>query len=110
MINAIGAISPGGPPAVDLGLGAASPSEILGSAASRAGGGESFATVLGHIAGGVAQSLEAGEQAASAGILGTGSVQATVEGVMAAEQSLQIGIGIRDRIVNAYLELSRMAI
>jgi flagellar hook-basal body complex protein FliE len=29
---------------------------------------------------------------------------------MSAEQTLQIAVGIRDKIVSAYLELSRMAI
>lgn len=73
-------------------------------------GAQGFAAVFDQIASGVAQSLRTSEQVATQGVLGTQSVQATVESVMAAEQSLQVGIGIRDRIVNAYLELSRMAI
>jgi len=41
-----------------------------------------------------------------------GSVQAreVVDAVMSAEQTLQAAISIRDKIVTAYLEISRMAI
>lgn len=70
----------------------------------------SFGSILEQISTEVAQTLRAGEQVATKGVMGTASVQETVEGVMAAEQALQIGIGVRDKIVNAYLELSRMAI
>lgn len=82
----------------------------LAKGADQTATGAGFEAIFDQITSGLAHSLKAGEQIATQGILGTGSVQATVEGVMAAEQSLQIGIGIRDKIVNAYLELSRMAI
>lgn len=44
--------------------------------------------------------------------LGGGNVQAreVVDAVMSAEQTLQAAISIRDKIVTAYLEISRMAI
>jgi flagellar hook-basal body complex protein FliE len=37
-------------------------------------------------------------------------VQQVVEAVMAAEQTLQSSIAIRDKVVAAYLEVSRMQI
>ena len=37
-------------------------------------------------------------------------MQQVVEAVMAAEQTLQSAIAIRDKVVSAYLEISRMAI
>ena len=40
---------------------------------------------------------------------GKASVQQVVEAVMSAEQTLQSAIAIRDKVVAAYLELSRMA-
>ena len=79
-----------------------------GGVAARGGGG--FGEMLEKMATEVSGSLKNGEQAAVAGVLGTQGVQSTVEAVMGAEQSLQVGIGVRDRIVNAYLEISRMAI
>ena len=43
-------------------------------------------------------------------MMGNASVQQVVEEVMAAEQSLQAAIAVRDKAVAAYLEISRMAI
>ena len=37
-------------------------------------------------------------------------MQQVVEAVMSAEQTLQAAIAIRDKVVTAYLEISRMAI
>jgi flagellar hook-basal body complex protein FliE len=48
--------------------------------------------------------------ASIAGIQGKASTQQVVEAVMSAEQSLQTAVAIRDKVVAAYLELSRMAI
>ncbi len=45
-----------------------------------------------------------------AGIQGTATVQQVVEAVMSAEQTLQGAVAIRDKVVAAYLELSRMQI
>ena len=70
----------------------------------------SFGAVFDLVLNNVGTPLKAAEQTATQGILGQASVQETVQAVMSAEQSLQVGIGIRDRIVNAYVELSRMAI
>jgi flagellar hook-basal body complex protein FliE len=41
---------------------------------------------------------------------GEADTREVVDAVMSAEQSLQAAIAIRDRIINAYLEVSRMAI
>jgi flagellar hook-basal body complex protein FliE len=108
MLGAIGAAGAGGRIGVDPGVEGAG--KTLEPGAAHLGDGPGFTTVLDQIVSGVAGALKTGEKVAAEGVLGTGSVQATVESVMAAEQSLQVGIGIRDRIVNAYLELSRMAI
>ncbi|MEH3147166.1 MAG: flagellar hook-basal body complex protein FliE [Methylobacterium frigidaeris] len=69
-----------------------------------------FGSVMAQLAAGTSQSLKAGEAAAIAGIQGKATAQQVVEAVMSAEQSLQTAIAIRDKVVNAYLELSRMAI
>ncbi|MDP9137158.1 MAG: flagellar hook-basal body complex protein FliE, partial [Pseudomonadota bacterium] len=50
------------------------------------------------------------EATSIAGIQGRATVQQVVESVMSAEQTLQGAIAIRDKVVAAYLEVSRMQI
>ena len=50
------------------------------------------------------------EAAALGGLQGKSSVQEVVQAVMSAEQSLQAALAIRDKVVAAYQEISRMAI
>lgn len=69
-----------------------------------------FASVLAGFASDAVETLKSGEAAAIAGVQGKASVQQVVESVMAAEQTLQTAIAVRDKAVAAYLELSRMAI
>ncbi len=56
------------------------------------------------------KTLETAETQSLQALSGNGSTRQVVEAVMSAEQTLQIAVGIRDKIVSAYLELSRMAI
>jgi flagellar hook-basal body complex protein FliE len=69
-----------------------------------------FGAVLAQLASNAADALRAGEAASIAGIRGQAPVQQVVEAVMSAEQTLQSAIAIRDKVVSAYLELSRMQI
>jgi flagellar hook-basal body complex protein FliE len=69
-----------------------------------------FAALIGQAVAELAQNLRTAEAVSVAGIKGTASTQEVVETVMAAEQSLQAAIAVRDKIVAAYLEISRMAI
>jgi flagellar hook-basal body complex protein FliE len=55
-------------------------------------------------------SLKKGEATAISGIEGKASVQQVVEAVMKAQQTLQTVIAVRDKVVSAYQEISRMAI
>ena len=57
-----------------------------------------------------ANTLRAGEATALAGINGQASTQQVVQAVMTTEQTLQSAIAIRDKVVAAFLELSRMSI
>jgi flagellar hook-basal body complex protein FliE len=70
----------------------------------------SFADVLSQVAGEAMSTLHAGEAAAIAGMKGTASAQDVVQAVMSAEQTLHAAIAIRDKVVAAYQEISRMAI
>lgn len=51
-----------------------------------------------------------GEASAIAGIEGRLPLQTVVENVMAAERTLQATLAVRDKLVSAYLEISRMQI
>ncbi len=70
----------------------------------------SFGDMMVQVAAGATETLKAGEAAAISGIQGRASVQQVVEAVMSAEQALQTAIAIRDKVVAAYQEISRMAI
>jgi flagellar hook-basal body complex protein FliE len=69
-----------------------------------------FGTVLGQMTLEAISTLKQGEHAAIAGVRGQASTQQVVEAVMASEQTLQAAIAIRDKVVSAYLEISRMTI
>ncbi|GJD56608.1 flagellar hook-basal body complex protein FliE [Methylobacterium dankookense] len=78
--------------------------------APAAGSAGDFSDIMAQLASGVRNDLRAGEAASIAGIQGKATAQQVVEAVMSAEQSLQTAVAIRDKVVAAYLELSRMAI
>lgn len=69
-----------------------------------------FSEVLSQLVSGAAQTVKAGEAASIAGMQGQASVQQVVEAVMMADQSLQVAVAVRDKVVSAYLEISRMSI
>lgn len=71
---------------------------------------EDFAATLAGLMGQTIDTIRQGEAAAIGGLSGGMPVQEVVNKVMAAEQSLQAGIALRDKIVAAYLEISRMSI
>ena len=72
--------------------------------------GASFGEVLSQMTDSVGQKLQAAEATSIQGIKGDAPVRDVVSSVMEAEQSLQTAIAIRDKIVQAYLEISRMPI
>lgn len=69
-----------------------------------------FAALIGQAVADLAHKLRGAEVTSIAGVRGQASMQEVVETVMSAEQSLQAAIAVRDKIVSAYLEISRMAI
>lgn len=80
------------------------------STAASSSAGADFGAFLAQFAGNTMQTLKAGEAAAVAGVHGQATTQQVVEAVMATEQSLQTAIAIRDKVVAAFLEVSRMSI
>ena len=82
-----------------------------GNAAQQPGSvGPSFAGMLGEATTRFVDSLQQAEQMSVKAIQGEGDMRAVVDSVMSAEQSLQAAVAIRDKIVSAYLEVSRIAI
>jgi len=71
---------------------------------------EDFASMLTRMASNTVDTLKSAEATSVAGITDKASVQQVVESVMAAEQSLQTALAVRDKVVAAYMEISRMAI
>jgi len=69
-----------------------------------------FGSFLAQMAADTANTLKVGEATAIAGVNGQVSTQKVVEAVMATEQTLQSAIAIRDKVVSAFLEISRMSI
>lgn len=108
MINGIGAIP-------NLGIGGAARTgqengiaANVGSAASSIGA--SFTDALAKAAETAVGNLTGAEGASMNALQGKGDTRSVVDAVMTAEQSLQAAISIRDKIVQSYLEVSRMQI
>ncbi|ATU95897.1 flagellar hook-basal body complex protein FliE (plasmid) [Phyllobacterium zundukense] len=87
---------------VNQGTAAASPAAATGQ--------PSFDNVLSQLAGSVSGKLESAEAVSMKSMTGDVPTRDVVNAVMDAEQSLQTAIAIRDKIVQAYLEISRMPI
>lgn len=68
--------------------------------------GKGFGDILNALTG----SLKEAEAASIAGMQGTLPMQTVVERVLEAERSLQAALAVRDKLVSAYLEISRMQI
>lgn len=83
------------------GAGAASPGENATS---------SFMEALSQAASKTVGTLENAEQVSIQALKGDADTRQVVDAVMDAQQALQTSIAIRDKIVSAYLEISRMAI
>lgn len=80
------------------------------SSVESAGTDTDFTTMISEAVNGLAKQLRQAEAVSVAGIKGMASTQDVVQQVMAAEQALQASIAVRDKIVAAYLEISRMSI
>lgn len=100
------------------GIGALGGVSLLPPEAGKAGGGQmpamgagpSFADALGGVAQNAIASLSRAETLSIGALQGEVAARDVADAVMSAEQSLQAAIAIRDKIVTAYLEVSRMAI
>ncbi len=69
-----------------------------------------FSQVLSQVARDGVNQIQAAEATSIKGLQGQASVQQVVEAVMSAEQTLNTAIAVRDKVVQAYQEISRMQI
>jgi flagellar hook-basal body complex protein FliE len=72
--------------------------------------GETFLSALSNVATDAANNLKQAEQTSFDALMGKANTREVVDAVMQAEQSLQTAIAFRDKIVNAYLEITKMQI
>ncbi len=79
-------------------------------AATAPSDGVSFEEALGQTIGSAVDTLKAGEAAAIQGVEGAAPPMRVVESVMGAQRSLQSVLAIRDKLVSAWQEISRMSI
>ena len=84
---------------------------LAGDAISGAGdGATTFAEALGQAASKTVGTLQNAESVALRALSGDADTRQVVDAVMSAQQALQTAVAIRDKIVSAYLEISRMGI
>ncbi|MCB5202647.1 flagellar hook-basal body complex protein FliE [Neorhizobium sp. T786] len=87
-----------------------SSSTMRGAMPSGETAGVSFASVLGNMTTDTMNSLKAAEMKSFEGIQGKADTREVVDAVLQAQQSLNTAIALRDKVVNAYLEISKMSI
>jgi flagellar hook-basal body complex protein FliE len=106
MIGGIGAIQLSRP------VGAADAGEGLlpGAAAPSGDGTATFAEAVGQAATKTVDTLQNAEQMSIEALKGNADTRQVADAVMSAQQALQTAIAIRDKIVSAYLDISRMSI
>jgi flagellar hook-basal body complex protein FliE len=93
-----------------IGAAASTRSQAVTPPATTASSGTSFTDMLGQIISGGINTLQAGESAAIQGMTGAAPPFKVVEAVMEAQRTLQQGLSMRDKVVSAYQEISRMTI
>ena len=84
--------------------------KLDGAATVGTGGQTDFASILAQMASQAVDTVRVAEAASSAGIQGQMPLTEVVDKVLEAERALNSAIAVRDKVVSAYLELSRMQI
>jgi flagellar hook-basal body complex protein FliE len=98
-------------------LGAASSSDAVAGAIPQSSvtalgtsSGADFGQVLMQVAGDTVGNLKTAEATSIAGLQGRASTQQVVESVSKAQDSLQMALAVRDKVVSAYQDITRMTI
>ncbi|MBN9074666.1 MAG: hypothetical protein BGN87_21985 [Rhizobiales bacterium 65-79] len=91
--------------------GAIGPAGTAANAAGAAGGiAETFESALANAAGKASGSLDHAQAVSIKALQGDADTREVVDAVMNAQETLSAAIAIRDKIVAAYLDVSRMSI
>jgi flagellar hook-basal body complex protein FliE len=69
-----------------------------------------FGAMLSQLASNAVGAVKTAEAMSIAGVKGQASIHQVVEAVMSAEQALHSAMAVRDKVVGAYMEISRMQI
>nr|WP_316652336.1 flagellar hook-basal body complex protein FliE [uncultured Gellertiella sp.] len=85
-------------------------SKTSGAASPGLATGQTFGEVLTNMATTAMDNIKQGEVASFEGIQGKASTREVVDAVMNAEQSLQTAIAMRDKLVSAFLDITKMQI
>lgn len=106
IVNGIGALN------LKPGLGDTTTDLLQGGVAPAAPGnlGTSFAEALSQAASKTVSTMQNAEQVSMQALKGDADTRQVVDAVMSAQQALQTAVAIRDKVVSAYLEVSRMGI
>lgn len=83
-------------------------SSSVTSAAESAKADHSFASVMGNMATQAIDSVKGAESMSFAGLKGTATTREVVDSMLQAEQTLQTAIAIRDKVVSAFLDVTKM--
>jgi len=70
----------------------------------------SFPELVGNAVKDAINTVRQGERKAAAGLEGKASTQDVVQATMSAELTVQAAVAVRDKLVNAYLEIMRMPV
>jgi flagellar hook-basal body complex protein FliE len=87
----------------------ANASRIAGSGAA-AGGGSGFSDLLQQAAGDAVNALKSGEAQSLQAVTGKADLTAVTEAVNNAEVALQAVLAVRDKVISAYQDISKLAI
>lgn len=89
---------------------ASSAASVFGSSPTGSGTstGASFSEVFSNMAVDAANSLKSAEAISFDGITGKADTREVVDAVLQAQQSLQTAIAFRDKLVSAYLDITKM--
>lgn len=68
----------------------------------------SFSAMLANTASGAVNTLKSAESMSIAGIQGKATTREVVDAVMQAQQTLQTAVALRDKVVSAFLEITKM--
>ncbi|MFN3890876.1 MAG: flagellar hook-basal body complex protein FliE [Beijerinckiaceae bacterium] len=72
--------------------------------------GSDFSSVMANLAAGALDAVKSAEASSLSAMQGKAQLHETVDALLAAERSLQTVIAVRDKVIAAYQEISRMQI